>query len=90
MSASPRELVVAEPAESPPRSQIQDQCVLTRRETEVAALIAQGLSNQRIAAKLVIEQGTVANHVGHMLRKLDLANRTQIAAWFIARKPSQE
>jgi DNA-binding NarL/FixJ family response regulator len=81
---APTRLVVTEHAESPPEPRIDGQCVLTRRETEVAALIAQGLSNQHIAARLVIEQGTVANHVAHILRKLDVSNRTQIAAWFIA------
>lgn len=64
-----------------------DAPVLTRRELQVAALIARGLSNQQIASALVIEQGTVANHVAHILRKLDVSNRTQIAAWFLARRP---
>ncbi|MDN3356619.1 LuxR C-terminal-related transcriptional regulator [Actinomadura sp. DC4] len=54
---------------------------LTRRETEVARLIAQGLSNKQIAAKLVISQRTVEGHVEHVLGKLGFGSRTQIAVW---------
>jgi len=86
-TATRRAVVVATPAERPSPPHTQAPCVLTRRETEVAALIAQGLSNQHIAARLVIEQGTVANHVAHILRKLDVSNRTQIAAWYLATDP---
>jgi DNA-binding NarL/FixJ family response regulator len=84
-----RSLVVAT-AGMPPQPLAHGRCVLTRRETEVASLIAQGLSNQRLAARLVIEQGTVANHVAHILRKLDVANRTQIAAWYLATYPPRQ
>jgi DNA-binding CsgD family transcriptional regulator len=52
---------------------------LTRRELEVANLIAQGLSNRQIADALVITHGTAANHVAHVLEKLNAANRTQVA-----------
>ena len=55
--------------------------VLTPREREVAALIARGLTNQQIAVRLVVTRGTVANHVAHILSKLGLANRTQVAAY---------
>jgi len=58
---------------------------LTAREGEVAALIAQGSSNRRIAETLVITEGTAANHVKHILRKLDFAARSQIAAWAVER-----
>ena len=54
---------------------------LTRRESEVAGLIAKGLSNKRIAGELVISQRTVEGHVEHILDKLCFTSRTQIAIW---------
>ena len=48
-------------------------------DKEVAALIAEGLSNKEIAAKLHIALGTVKDHVHNMLEKTGLANRTAIA-----------
>jgi DNA-binding NarL/FixJ family response regulator len=53
---------------------------LTRREREVAELIARGYTNQQIAEALVLTRGTVANHVAHILGKVGVTNRTQIAA----------
>lgn len=50
---------------------------LSEREIEVLKLVAQGLSNQEIAAALGISERTVRNHVGNILNKLHLANRTQ-------------
>jgi DNA-binding CsgD family transcriptional regulator len=52
---------------------------LTKRESEVADLIASGLTNEQIAQRLVLTPGTVANHVGHILAKLDVQSRVQIA-----------
>src|SRR5207253_2300047 len=57
--------------------------VLSPRETEVAALIAQGLSNREIAAGLVITEKTAANHVEHIMAKLNLRSRAQIAVWAV-------
>jgi non-specific serine/threonine protein kinase len=54
---------------------------LTRRELEVAGLVADGLSNRAIAAKLVISQRTAEGHVEHILTKLGFTSRSQIAAW---------
>lgn len=54
---------------------------LTKRESEVAALVAQGMTNKAIAAKLFISQRTVHGHVEHILSKLAFTSRTQIAAW---------
>ena len=52
---------------------------LTRREREVLALIAGGRSNKRIALELEIAEKTVKTHVGHILAKLGVADRTQAA-----------
>ena len=52
---------------------------LTRREHEVLELIAAGRSNKRIAFELGISEKTVKTHVGHLLAKLGVADRTQAA-----------
>ena len=56
---------------------------LTERELDVLKLIAAGLSNTQIAAKLFISENTVKGHVSNILSKLHLADRTQVAvfAW---------
>lgn len=57
---------------------------LSRREREVALLIAQGLANRQIGAILAIKERTVEDHVSRLLRKLGLANRSQVILWSIA------
>ena len=54
---------------------------LTPREREILELIGQGLTNQEIADRLVIEVGTVKNHVHSILQKLDVGNRQDAAAY---------
>ena len=56
---------------------------LTEREVEVLQLLAQGLSNNEIARRLVIGERTVATHVRNILGKLHLASRTQAALYAI-------
>jgi DNA-binding NarL/FixJ family response regulator len=57
---------------------------LTPRENEIAALIAQGLSNAEIAEKLFLSNGTVRNHISVILEKTGLEHRTQIAIRLLA------
>ncbi|MER6541365.1 helix-turn-helix transcriptional regulator [Streptomyces sp. NPDC001250] len=68
-----------EPAPAP-----ADASPLTRREEQIAALVAHGLTNRRIAAELVLSPRTVDNHVNRILTKLDFSCRAQIAAWWTA------
>ena len=56
---------------------------LTRREIEILQLVADGLSNKEIGAKLSITEGTVKNHVHNALEKLQLENRIQAAAYVV-------
>jgi predicted ATPase/DNA-binding SARP family transcriptional activator/DNA-binding CsgD family transcriptional regulator len=59
---------------------------LTRREQEVALLVARGLTNRQVSAELSISERTAGNHVGGILRKLGLRSRTQIASWATERR----
>jgi non-specific serine/threonine protein kinase len=54
---------------------------VTRRELEVASLIATGLTNRDIARKLGVAERTVDAHVEHLMNKLGYRSRSQIAAW---------
>ena len=56
---------------------------LTKRERQVADLIAEGLTNKAIAARLVISPRTAQGHVEHILAKLGFTSRAQIAAWVV-------
>lgn len=58
---------------------------LTPRQAEVAVLVVAGLSNRQIGEALTITSGTVANHIEHILRKLDVRTRGQIAVWAVER-----
>ncbi|MFI7504424.1 ATP-binding protein [Streptomyces sp. NPDC049687] len=59
---------------------------LTRREAQVAELVAEGLANQQIADRLVIARRTAEGHVERILSKLGFSNRSQIAAWVAAQR----
>nr|WP_240810341.1 helix-turn-helix transcriptional regulator [Actinomadura sp. WMMA1423] len=54
---------------------------LTPRETQIARLVAEGASNKKIAATLVISQRTVEGHIEHIMNKLGFNSRVQIAGW---------
>jgi len=64
-----------------------DRSQLTPRETQVAQLVARGLTNRQIAETLVLSERTAENHVQHILTKLGFSNRTQLAAWIATRSP---
>ena len=74
--ASPAPLRIVEPV-------VENVSKLTRREREVAALIASGQTNRAIAYELFIAQSTVERHVANILNKLGFHSRTQIAAWTV-------
>nr|BFE69191.1 hypothetical protein GCM10020092_024920 [Actinoplanes digitatis] len=59
---------------------------LTPREREVIKLIAEGLSNREIAARLVVAQRTAEGHVENILSKLSFTSRAQVAGWLAARR----
>ncbi|SDH50624.1 non-specific serine/threonine protein kinase [Actinokineospora alba] len=59
---------------------------LTQREAEIAELVAEGMTNADIAAKLVIARRTADTHVGNILTKLGFSSRAQIAAWAVRRR----
>lgn len=63
---------------------------LTRRERQIAELVAQGGTNKEIAENLVIAQRTVEGHVQNILTKLDYSSRAQIAGWVTAQKTAGE
>jgi NarL family two-component system response regulator LiaR len=65
-----------QPANRPPVPE-----ALTEREMKVISLVSRGLTNQEIAEILVISERTVRTHVGNILSKLHLANRTQAALY---------
>ncbi|NTU77989.1 MAG: AAA family ATPase [Chloroflexales bacterium] len=74
------------PQDLPPtlqRSETERFGGLTERERAVAALAAQGKSNQEIAAALVVSKRTVETHMGNILSKLGVSSRAQVIAWTI-------
>jgi predicted ATPase/DNA-binding CsgD family transcriptional regulator len=73
--------VVSPTRDIPADPSAQRDDALTRREREIAELIARGLSNKEIASTLVIAQRTAEAHVGHILTKLGFTSRVQVATW---------
>ena len=60
---------------------------LTSREREIAALVAEGLSNRQIAERLVISKRTVDAHIEHIYGKLGFSSRVQLASWLRSARP---
>jgi DNA-binding CsgD family transcriptional regulator len=67
-----------------------DESELTARQRDVAGLVRQGLTNMQIAQQLVLEPGTVANHVAAILERLGFRSRSQIAVWAAERGFGQQ
>jgi non-specific serine/threonine protein kinase len=64
-----------------PKTRTRRPSVLSERERHVAILVANGRSNREIAEELVITKKTAEAHVSHILTKLGLGSRVQIATW---------
>jgi non-specific serine/threonine protein kinase len=62
---------------------------LTRREKEIAALVAAGLGNREIAARLFLSKRTVDSHMEHIFTKLGFSSRTQLASWVLGQGKGQ-
>lgn len=60
---------------------------LTEREDGILRLIGEGLTNRQIAERLYLSEKTVRNHVSHVLAKLDLRNRVQLAVYSTTKRP---
>jgi len=73
---------LGEPAAAPEES---EDAVLTPRQRQVAALVADGLSNRQIARRLGIEERSAEGHVERIRLRLGVRSRTQIAAWWARR-----
>lgn len=61
--------------------------LLTRREREIAELVAKGMKNQQIASALVISPRTAESHIQNILSKLGLNSRHEITAWITEKRP---
>ena len=71
--------VAGEPGSAPAPSALPDG--LTAREAEGRSLIADGLSNDEIAARLVVSEATVKTHINHVFMKIDARDRAQAVAY---------
>jgi DNA-binding CsgD family transcriptional regulator len=56
---------------------------LTPREREVAALVAEGLSNAEIGERLMLRPGAVSSHLGNIMRRLGVRSRIRVAIWAV-------
>ena len=71
-------------AATPTRERASGPPLLTGRETQIAALLAEGLSNLNVAARLGIAEGTIAVHARNIYRKLGVHNRVDLVRSWLA------
>ena len=76
-----RRLVELVAAPDPAAAPEADLGGLTRREVDVVRLVAEGLTNQQIARRLVVSEATVKTHLNHVLSKLEVDGRPGLVAW---------
>ena len=69
------------PPRRAPAAPGEPQSGLTRRQLEIARLVADGLSNKQIAARLFLSERTVETHITNILNRLGLASRVQLSRW---------
>jgi DNA-binding CsgD family transcriptional regulator len=62
---------------------------LTPRQTEVAALVAEGLTNRELAERLGITERSAESHLERIRLRLGFRSRAQVAAWYVAREPDK-
>ena len=62
---------------------------LTARQTEVAALVAEGLTNREVAERLGITERSAESHLERIRLRLGFRSRSQLAAWYVAHEPQQ-
>src|SRR5262249_8957016 len=77
------------PGPTAPSIQQEVPLALTRRQLEVARLVAEGLTNKEIASRLFISERTAEGHVDQICNKLGFNSRVQIAAWLIRGQQSE-
>ena len=56
---------------------------LTRRQRQIATLIVRGLTNAEIGAELGLSRGTIANHIRHIMKRLGVGSRVEVAVWTV-------
>ena len=66
---------------NPPQRQTSPRAILSEREIEIVELVAAGLKNQEIAARLDISKRTVDNHISNILTKTATENRVALVRW---------